>query len=236
MSKVQLRTPPPKLEADKPGSFWKLGCLVVLALLLAGAVAGGWFIVKSARQWIAQFTSETGESLPVVQLEEPQMKSLQRRLYEFNTALSTTNTGTQAVSLSLSSEELNGLLHREHELRGKVYLQMTNGLISGRVSVPLDRLAIPFLDTKGRFLNGDVQIAVGVSNHQAAAFLKDLSVNGKRMPDQLFQSLSGSNLLHGAIQDTNILEVLKRLKTLKVEGDRLVGVANPVGKASSASD
>lgn len=217
--------PPPPRRGCGPGSC-AVGCVVLLAVLVVGGivtiVAGKKFIENSVDRYTAT------ESIPIERpAASPEtLAATQAKLKAFEAGLAEDGT---PVALEMTGEELN-LLFLTHPsleaLAGRVAVSIADDKLRASFSAPLDSLPIPpigFLGDRldGRFLNGDVDLSLGMDGSVPTLYAERLSLNGLAIPESFMSGLRGTNLLEEAMKDAETRKFFEGFESIRIEGDRL---------------
>ena len=198
----------------------RLGCvfscclLSILCMILLIVVGGfaGYFFVKGQ---ITKYTSATPANLPTVKYTEEELTALQARITTFKEAI---EKGEQPEDLVLTVDDINALIAKEKELRGRVYVKIKNGQVAGEVSIPTD--FVP--GGKGRFFNASATFNVSMENGVLIVTLAAAEVKGKPVPQQIVEGIGRENLAKDIYKDPDVAETLRKFETLVIEKDRIV--------------
>jgi len=206
---------PPDYEPRKSrGCLY--GCLSIagaaVALTLCAGIGGYWLVTSQVKK----YTSETPVDLPVVEYTEEQIDSLETRIENFTDAMDAGQTPDQ--DLELTAEEINALIGNDEDLRGRVFVRIANGEVSGDVSIPAD--FVP--GGKGRYFNGSATVDVSMEGGVLIVTLVDADVNGKKLPDEITDALANENLAKEVYKNKEHAEVLRKFEKISVEGDKIL--------------
>jgi hypothetical protein len=192
------------------------GCLFVLfsgiALLVCAGVGGYWWVSTQ----VQKYTSATPAELPSVELPAEQMSGLESRVNAFSDAIESGEAPPE--DLVLTADEINALIGKQEQLRGKVFVRIKDGQVSGDLSIPTD----PIPGGKGRYFNGSASFNVSMEEGVLIVTLADAEVNGERVPPQAIEALSKENLAREAYKDAKTAEVLRRFESISVEDDKII--------------
>ena len=114
--------------------------------------------------------------------------------------------------------EINALISKEEDLRGRVYVTIDDGHVAGQVSIPLD--AIP--GGKGRYFNASANFAVALTNGVLIVTLEDAEVKGEMVPQHVIDGMKRENLAKDLYKDPEVAETLGRIESLTLEGDKII--------------
>src|SRR5262249_46701452 len=138
---------------------------------------------------------------------------------------SVTNSAAPAEPLTLTSDELNGLIGSDpnwKNLKGKVYLGVTNNVVSGQISLPLTDSGVPYV--KNRYLNGTASFDVSFRNGKLYLTLKSLDVKGNSVPPEALEKLSNGNLAQNANDDPNVMKAFQDIESLEIKDGKIIVV------------
>jgi len=129
-----------------------------------------------------------------------------------------TDTPPAPTELRLTAREINALIAAEPDLRGRVYVDIKDGRITGKVSFPTDFL--PAAD--GRYFNADADFDVFMRNGILIVQMVDARVNGEQIPETVRQALASENLAKEFSQDPQQAEILRQFESIEVVDDMIV--------------
>jgi len=224
--------PPVYVNSGKPFPWGCLigGCLGMLLLMVGGMVALGVGSVWFYNQQIAKYTSEQARELPVVQVTPEELEQLELRVEEFQEKFEQGQTPEQLI---LTADDINALISKQEQLRGKVFVTLEDGLIQAEVSIPAS--AIP--GGKGRFFNGSVTLDASLEDGVLIVTLQDAEVNGQAVPEDLMSGIRKENLAKDFYKDPDMAKKLRKFESLVIEGDRMILTPKTVPASdSSAAD
>jgi hypothetical protein len=172
------------------------GCMTVLVLMAIVTVAG-LIALHAAYKWantfIADYTETQAVELPKSELSAAELAALRARWTAFQQSLAA---HTNTPPISLTGPEFDALLAEGSgdQSSNHYYVTIEGDQIKGRVSLPLEGWHIPFLDLKGRYLNGSGAFNAGVSNQTLWVTVDTLEVKGKTLPKKILDGLKTINL------------------------------------------
>ncbi|QDV71132.1 hypothetical protein Poly24_48660 [Rosistilla carotiformis] len=208
---------PPKSS----GSCWLYGCLGSIALLSILVVCGGvgtyWFVNNQ----IQKYTSETAADLPVVEIGEERLAELESRVGGFKTAVEAESTPPELI---LTADEINAMIAKQDDLRGRVFVKIADGQVEGDVSIPV----------AGRFFNGSATFDVNLVDGMLFVNLKAATIKGEPVPDMAIEAIGKENLAKELNTDPDMAKFIKSLDSVRIEGDKIIlspKVAAPEGAA-----
>jgi hypothetical protein len=184
----------------------------MVALVLCAGIGGYWFVSNQ----VAKYTSETPVKLPTVEFTPEQLVELEDRLARFKTTIDEGNTPEE--DLVLTAEEINALIGKEEKLRGRVFVKIEDGQVTGDLSVPTDVLP----GGKGRFFNGSATFDVSMEGGVLIVTLADAEVNGEPVPQQVVDGMSRENLAKDLYKDPQNAKFIRRVESVSVEDDKII--------------
>jgi hypothetical protein len=223
MSIPQPPVPPRGTAPKQPKGCLFYGCLGLCVLALAGLVMlyfGYQFVRSSTNKIIAQYTDTNAVDLGHVELPPEDLKALQQRISQFSQAL---ESKTNAQELTLSAEEINGLIAAEGQgqtFRDRLFVHIQNNRLQGDVSIPLQDFGP--LKLKGRFLNGAATFKVNMVNGNLDVRLDELRVNDQPLPSLLQAEFQNKNLAEEMMNDPKLRSFLNQLESVKIKDGRII--------------
>ncbi len=209
--------PPHYVSAGKPFPWGCLigGCLTMVLLMVGSMVAIGFGSVWFYNQQVANYTSEQARPIPVVEVNEEQLEQLESRVEAFQEKVDVGDTPEQLV---LTADDVNALISKEENLRGKVFVKIEDGLVQADVSIPAN--AIP--GGKGRFFNGSATLEASLENGVLIVTLQDAEVNGQSVPEDYMREIRKENLAKEMVKDPDVAKKLRKFESLVIEGDKII--------------
>ncbi len=191
------------------------GCLGVFLLMLIGVGAAGWAGYSFYRAQLEKYTSPEPVVLPVVQMSDEEIAAIEKRVEDFQLQV---DSGQAPEQLILTADDINALISKEEELRGKVLVDVEDGELSAEVSFPMDGLP----GGKGRYFNGSVSADVALKDGILIVTLADASVNGNPVPEEIMQAMRRENLAKDMYKDPKFAKKLGRFESIVIDEDRIV--------------
>ena len=193
--------PPPRQKGM--GCFGK-GCLVFvlfLLLLCAAFIIGGYVGVRYV------VTSTAPRPIPQVETSEAEQEAVQNRWREFSQAnrnvhaegelqvppAEPANEPPPANRIELTAADINQLIARSRNLRGKVFLSIDNNVADLQFSIPLAKIGF-----RGRYLNGDATVRASPDKNPRNL---QISLHGVNVPERLLKMLLGTRSLRTYIDE-----------------------------------
>ncbi|MCP5541295.1 MAG: hypothetical protein H7A53_08720 [Akkermansiaceae bacterium] len=216
--------PPPK-QGRSGGGGCLAGCgtgclisIIVLVLIVGGLV---WMGYKAVSRAVDEYTSEQ----PIVFVEpeaDPQtIQSLVSQFDVFRTALAQ---GKEAPPLTLTGRDINLLMYHHPDwapLAGKANVDIVEDRMTAKVSVPLHEI-FPIALVKGRYLNGEATMRLGLSEGVIAAYFDDLKIGDNPLPGEVMDQIRNENLFKDANSDPEFRKILSSLAEIRIESGRLI--------------
>jgi len=197
------------------GSCLLYGCLtfaVVMIVLVVGSVLSIYWTVQGQ---FNKYTSDQPAELPSVEYTDEEYAALDERITTFKDAIGEEGTSQEII---FTTEELNALISRSPELKDKIYIDISDGQVSGEVSLPIDFLP----GGKGKYFNATASFNVSLENGILIVTLADATVNGEKVPQPILDGLARNNLAGDAYQDPEMAGMLRRIDSLTIEEDRII--------------
>lgn len=199
--------------------FW--GCItVVILVVLAGAGIG--IATHKMVKYAKGFTSNSPVEIPVYEPSEGEYESVQKRIEEFKNAV---ESGMSDVELVLTGNDINAIIASDEDwakLREKAYVKIEGDKITVDVSMPLE--GIPWFS--GCYLNGSAVIKASMESGLLFVTLDQIEVNGEPLPEKFMSQLRGKNLAKDMYEDKEKMELISKVKDVRVEDGKLVLISN----------
>lgn len=206
----QAQSPP---KSSRSCCLW--GCLGMFLLMVLLVVGGGFGTYWWLQAQLNRYTADAPADLPIVELPEGELTEIQARIDTFK---ETIEAGETPEDLVLTAEELNALITQDDEMRGRVYVTIEDGEITGDVSIPVD--FIP--GGKGRFFNASATFDVSLENGVLIVTIEDAEVKGEKLPQQFIDGMSKENLAKEAYKDPEVAATLGRIESITIEQDKII--------------
>lgn len=120
--------------------------------------------------------------------------------------------------LVLTANEINGLIAARPDMRGRLFVKIKDGAVSGQVSFPTDMLP----GASGRFFNADADFDVSLEDGLLVVRLTGASVKGEQIPEPLLDGLSKENLAKDLYNDPKNAEMLRKFESIQVVDESIV--------------
>jgi hypothetical protein len=213
-----MSTPPPVIPKKRGCLFY--GCLTLaVAFVIVGILGfiGYQYARKSIGNLVEKYTDSQPAAIETVELPKEEADELQKRIAAFQQALDRQD---QPQELVLSERELNALVARDPNLKGKVQTRIEDHRIRGQISWPLEDIGP--LKLNGRYLNGLATLGVALTNGQLAVAIDDVQVNGKPLPAVIMNELRRKNLAQEAMKDPKAAENVAKFNSIEVRDGKLI--------------
>jgi hypothetical protein len=199
--------PNPEPPMPKKRGCFFYGCITSLIILFV-LVVGFFIAVRLAIRWgnnmVAQYTDTSAMTVPKTDMRDDEIKALKARVAAFNSAV---DARSNTPPLVLTSREINTLVATSPDLKDykdKFYVTLEGDTVKGQISLPLEGLVkMPFVDVKGRYLNGSGTFKASVNNGELSVFVEELEARGKPLPDKFMAGIKAQNLAQGFNNNPN---------------------------------
>ncbi|TWT88339.1 hypothetical protein Mal64_18180 [Pseudobythopirellula maris] len=228
-----------KSEKEPKGCFFygclfaAIGAALVVVVVIVAGVAGYYFLTGQ----IDKYTATEPAEIPISNASDEQIAELQSRFDRLIRAVDAdgeedADDGAPAEAdpagedpaavdngeISFSADELNALIASNDDLRGRVFIRIEDGQVSGDISIPLDEMPLG----AGRFLNATVSLELGYKDGVPVVKLAGGSVKGEPLPEQFIDALSQENMAEDILEDPDVAETLSKFESIEVVEDRLI--------------
>lgn len=212
--------PPAPAAGSKVPRYVLFGCAGIVLLLVVGGIIASLILRSVAMQMLGTFTSDEPLTVAEVRMSASELFALERRIKDFADGLSD---GSSTEPLVLTSDEINGLL-QEHlkDVNAPVAaeVRILGRQLEGEVSIPLEGRGWPIA---GRYLNGKAVFSLGVVDGRVAAYIKDLRVGDRYIPDAVREELSKEDLLDDIYKEkSDLSRALSRIRSIEIDGGKVI--------------
>lgn len=215
--------PPP----SKVPKYLMIGCGSLVVVALVGGLLAYFLFWTAVDQLLVTFTTERPLAIPQVHLPDAEYEALERRVGAFSEAIEGDGSTDPLI---LSETEINALIQRHAKFKepgSGVVVRIVADQLEGEFSVPASSIS-PSLE--GRFLNGKAVVGVGIVNGRVAAFLQDLRVGDRYLPDSLRERFHQENLLRNVYEeDDDLSRALRRIRSVEVNDGKLILIPSAPG-------
>jgi hypothetical protein len=185
----------------------------MLALIVGVAVYLGYRKLMSFRD---QYTESKPLVLPATRYSAAELGAVQKRIDQFLALARAEHTNAR---LALSANDLNALIATSG-FSNRAYVTFTSNAVVGQFSVPLGDLGMRFLS--GRYLNGSGVLNVGCINGHLNIGVKELAVNGLKLPEHYMNVIRQQNFAQGMATNAPVIQSLEHVGRVAVENDHLL--------------
>ncbi|MDA7916045.1 hypothetical protein N9B94_02295 [Verrucomicrobia bacterium] len=197
------------------------GCLSMVILVVIGLVVG-YFVARSAAvKGIEAFTEEGPMEMVVVELSDEEYQDIQGRLTNFVAAV---ESSTNSVELSLTSDEVNGLISRHEafeEVNDKFSVFIEDDQLMGIISIPLEG-KVNWDKVDGRYLNGTAALSIAIENGVLDLRIESIKVGETSLPEFIQKELMKENLAKDWDLGPEMEEGLKRIESFTFEDGKVL--------------
>ena len=128
------------------------------------------------------------------------------------------------TELVLTATEINGLIAKQDALRGKLFVRIENGEVTGDVSFRIDEIPVgdKLPGVEGRFFNASVSLDVSMENGSLIVRAVDAEVKGEPVPEDFMRGMRNENLAKDAIKDVKTAKMMRKIESIEVKDDSIV--------------
>jgi hypothetical protein len=211
-------------QAPGMGCFAK-GCLTLLVIgfiLIGGVIGGTWYLCRKAADTL---TSSEPVDLHLVPPDEAQVRAAERSVNRVETAIAT----RQETTVIFTAADLNALVDRHpnfSEVRGRMRIDIANSIMTVTMSAPLTDFFWSRL--KRRWFNASATFGFAYAFGMFRVDIRSAEANGHQLPDEFRSSFVSSfnrsfnQRFQEKLQENNSAEFWNHVKTISLEGDKLV--------------
>ncbi len=206
----------PQVQSSGSGNGCLWGCLIAGGLFIGSILCagfGGYWLISSQ---IAKYTSDTPVELPTVEYSEEELAKLDARVETFREKLDAGETPEE--DLVLTADDINALISKNEDLKGKVYVKIENNQVEGDVSIPLDKLPMG----KGRYFNGSATFDVSMDGGVLIVTVDQAELNGEPVPEEFMQPMRQENLAKDVYKDPENAKFMSRFEDIRIEDDKFI--------------
>lgn len=202
-------------------------CLSSFLIVLVLGAVGGFAAYRFITGTVAKYTSETPAEIPIVEYSEEQVEEIQARIESFKEGV---EEGAQQDELILTADEINALIAKDDDLKGRVYITIADDKVAGDVSIPTD--AIP--GGAGRYFNASASFNVMLENGVLIVTLASAKVGDELVPAEIVEAMGKENLAKDIYKNPEVAELISKFESLTVQEDVIIlkprQVAGDVGQ------
>ncbi|MCS7468445.1 hypothetical protein NZK35_17470 [Stieleria sp. ICT_E10.1] len=206
----------PQVQSSGSGNGCLWGCLIAGGLFIGSILCagfGGYWLISSQ---IAKYTSDTPVDLPTVEYSEEELAKLDARVETFREKLDAGETPEE--DLVLTADDINALISKNEDFKGKVYVKIENNQVEGDVSIPLDKVPMG----KGRYFNGSATFDVSMDGGVLIVTVDQAELNGEPLPEEFMQAIRQENLAKDVYKDPENAKFMSRFEDIRVEDDKFI--------------
>ena len=208
-------TNPPK----KRGCLF-YGCLsvAIVSIILVLMLCVGLYIAKrTMTKLIDEYTDTTPQTIELVTYEPAERRELKSKVDAFQAGI---NKGEPGAELVLSASDLNALIGESSEWKGKVFVELEDDQVKGKVAMPLSNFGP--LKLNGRYLNGAVGLRVTLEDGKLSVRANSVEVRGKALPGAFMSELKKNNLAESVGRDPQQQKELEKFKSLQIKDGKVI--------------
>lgn len=207
---------PNQVQPKKSGcGCWVMGCLGVMLLGFVSTAVMAFLAYRYADSQLQKFTSATPVVLPTVEFDEAELEELESRIENFQQQV---NVGQENAEIVLSAEEINALINKNPDTKGRVFIKTDNDVLTCDVSIPLTQVPL----ARDRFLNGSATLDVRTENGELHIHLLDVIANGEKIPEEIVRELRKENLVDRMKEDKDMKDLLDRVEEMRIENGNII--------------
>jgi hypothetical protein len=226
----QPKWQPQQPQRPKHGCFF-YGCITVIVLLVLIAIAG-FLAVRWGLNKLQQYVNEYTETVPVAFPKSPLTDEDRQKLYDrWKAFTDAVESGDKAETIELTADEINALIERDPEMRGRFHVTIDGSKIGGAISIPLDALGF-----RGRFLNGSATATVSLVGGRLAVYLDQVTVKEKPVPEHFMTELRKQNIAKDFTNNPDNARKIEKLESIEVKDGKLIVKSKPKTKEEPAKE
>ncbi len=192
------------------------GCLTVIVLIVGGLSASIYAGYRLYKTQLDAYTSTQPAEIQSVEFSDEEVAAVKQRIEDFKSAL---EKGEAPEQLVLTADEINAIISSDEDLKGKLFVKIKDGEITGEASFPIPDV-VPL--AKGRYFNGSMSLKASLENGVLIVTVDDAEVNGKPVPEDFMTGLREQNLAKDAYDDPKAAEFLRKFESLTIDDDKII--------------
>ncbi len=229
-----------KPPETKTGRCLLLGCIGVFVTGLLLIVCAGFGTYFAVQKQVEKYTATEPADIPTVEYSDEELETLQARLDGFQTTLkpepepepppegerseiavepNAKSEATPVSELVLTADDINALIATNPDLKGRLFVAIDDGKITGEISVPIESF-VP--GSKGRYLNGSGTFDVSLDEGVLFVTLDSAEVKGEPIPEAVMQSMRKQNLAKDLYKDKDTADMIRRFESIRIEDDKII--------------
>jgi len=205
----------PEQKRSSGSSCLLYGCLIAFLAMVVLVVGGGFLGYRFLRGQLEQYTDDAPAELPMIELTDEEIEEIQGRIDSFQETL---EKGDTPEDLILTADELNALISKNEDLKGRVFITIQEGQVSGDVSIPTE--FIP--GGTGRYFNASATFDVSLSDGVLIVTLAAAEVKGEPVTQDIIQAMSSENLARDVYNDPEVAAILRRFESLTIDDEQII--------------
>jgi len=194
--------------------FFIVGC---------GGIGGYWYYVGQ----VEKYTADVAVAIPSVEYAPEQIQKLEAKIETFRQKIEQEQ--PEPPDLVLSAEQINALIARHPQLKGRVHLMILDDKMVGDVSFPTD--ALP--GGEGRFFNAKVTFDLAIEDSLLAIRLEEATVNGEEVPKSLLGAVAEQDFAGEINRNPNVARWLGRFESLTIRDGKVFLKPKPPEQTAS---
>ena len=225
MNESEMQTPaalelpgrPPAGKSKRPWWVWMLAGLGGVLLLAVTVVLCGVFYLFTL---INRHTQTQSVQYPALTNAPQVQKALFTR---WGTFAEQVGKGKMPEPFRITEEDLNAMVQQNKEMRGRVWVSITNGAVIGHFSFPTDK-GNGIKQLKGRHINGDLRLKILFEEGLLTVSVAEIKANNSPLPGWLLKmtKVQGQNFAGMLDKNHDALALMQRFDRIEVEGDAVV--------------
>ncbi|MFM1847443.1 MAG: hypothetical protein RL417_917 [Pseudomonadota bacterium] len=201
---------------QKRGCFF-YGCITVIVLGLMGVIAVWLLFSQVVQPFFGRYATEQTVALAPSGVTPEKVGTVRTRLTAFRDGIAAHQ---PTEPLALDESDLNALLRTVPDLAplaDNLRIKIANNRVGGELALPLTDFGFP-----GKFLNLSGTFKVSLDYGLLMMTADTVQVNGGELPETVMKELQNQNLAADFARDPAIAKVLKELKSIEVQGDKVI--------------
>ncbi|RMF44847.1 MAG: hypothetical protein D6753_01500 [Planctomycetota bacterium] len=200
-------------------------CAILVAALAMLVGAGAWYLYRQVRT----YTSVEPRQLPIAMIPDERLVELEQQVQQIEQPAAPDSPPPEPIELT--SELINGLIARSERFRGRVYVEISDGVLYVDVSLPTE---IP--GAKGRYFNGRVALTFSWADDHLDWKILGVESDGRPLPFGWLEELLQKKADDLLAADPRIETWLHNFEAVEIRADRVVLVPkNPQPEESEPS-
>jgi hypothetical protein len=217
---------PPPLPRQKGAGCFAKGCLIIviagIVLLGLGGI-GAWFLYGKA---IALFTASEPTDIRIEQPTDADLRAAEQQLNRLRQAIA----NNEEIRVEFTGTDVNTLIARDPGfvgMKNRVRVAIADSVMTLELSAPLNSVPLPKL--KGRWFNGTARLGFSFALGQFVFDPRSVEANGRVLPAEFFAGFTppfnrslNDSFRQSLEKNEQQATFWKRIKTINIDGDKLV--------------